>query len=126
MKLEYIIRPDNICQFYRNLKITNIDWRTLDKIAYINCNIQFGNYSGDIFQPLELRIYPDYSIVLTIDNTTLVNPLTGEQIADGENEENCTLGEYDFFINSLNNNIPLNILLESGINRSILRGRHNV
>jgi hypothetical protein len=36
------------------------------------------------------------------------------------------VGNLEKIYNSLNNNIPLNILLESGINRSILRGRHNV
>jgi hypothetical protein len=128
MKLQYRIDPEkNGCPFHRQLTITNIDWAIINNVAHIHCSIEFGSYNEDNeFTPLSQAMYPKYKIVLKLENTTLVNPLNGKQAIDGELEADCTFGEYDFFIMMLNNKIPLNTVLEDGINRSILRGRHNI
>lgn len=127
MKLKYIIPPDDFSLYHRELVLESIEWAIISSTAYLHIKIEYGNYDSvnDIFQPLNLKQLSSYKLVLIIDNTTLVNPLTGGLVADGENEEDCTLGEYDFFVSSLNK-VPLATLLELGINRTIARGRHNV
>jgi hypothetical protein len=125
MKLEYIIEPDSVCQYYRQLIITNIDWPILNECAYIHCNIVYGNLIKNEFTPLNLKMYPDYKIILIIANSTKVN-FEGRLENETEKPEECILGEYDFFIMCLNNNVPLSTVLENGINASILRGRHNI
>jgi hypothetical protein len=128
MKLKYRIDPEEkVCPFHRQLTILNIDWAIIDNRAYIHCVIEFGNYNeSNEFTPLNLRLYSNYKIMLKIENTTLVNPITGGQEIDGELAENCTMGEYDFFIDMMNSNVHLSTILENGINRIILRGRHNI
>lgn len=128
MKLKYKIEPEeNVCPFYRQLTISSIDWAIIDSRAYIHCVIEFGKYDEtNKFTPLNLPLYPNYKIMLKIENTTLVNPKTGGQQIDGELKEDCTMGEYDFFIAMMNSNVHFSTILENGINRSILRGRHNI
>jgi len=132
MKLKYKINPEeNVCQFYRQLTVSNIGWAIISSCAYINCEVTFGEYvineeKIEEFLPLNLQMYPNYKITLVMDNSTLVNPANGNQVIDGESIEDCIMGEYDFFIMCLNNNVSLATVLESGINRSILRGRHNI
>jgi hypothetical protein len=128
MKLIYLIQPDSFCQYYRKLSINNIDWQMLNNIAYIYCNIEYGNYNEKtkLFETLGLIMYPNYKVILQISNSTLVNPANGNQVIDGELAENCTMGEYDFFIDMMNSDVHFSTILENGINRIILRGRHNI
>ena len=128
MKLKYKIEPEeNVCPFYRQLTISSIDWAIINNVAHIHCEVEFGGYNeSNEFVPLNQAMYPKYKVVLKLENTTLVNPKNGKQVLDGELEADCTFGEYDFFIMMLNNSVPLNTVLENGINRSISRGRHNI
>ncbi len=126
MKLKYIINPEeNICEFHRELSIENIDQQISNDIAYLHCNIKFGNYNNQIFEPLNLVMYSNYKIILQISNSTLVDQY-GRLPNETETPEECVIGEYDFFVGCLNNNVPLATVLENGINASILRGRHNI
>ncbi len=127
MKLEYIIQPEeNVCQFYRRLKITNIDWPIIMQCAFIHCSIEYGTLTKEQeFVPLNFTMYPNYTIQLIISNTTLVD-MQGRLETETNKPEECIIGEYDFFVMCLENGIPLSQILENGINASILRGRHNV
>jgi hypothetical protein len=125
MKLQYIIQPDSVCQYHRQLTITNIDWPIIIQCAFIHCSIEYGNLINKEFVPLNLAMYPNYSVKLIIANSTLVD-LQGRMANETPNPELCVIGEYDFFIMGLEHGVPLSEILENGINVSILRGRHNV
>lgn len=76
-------------------------------------------------QEVKVERLKPFFVKLSAQNSTKVNPNTGGTVEDGENAENCTIGEYDYLTMVADN--PLNIfdLMKSVIARADVRGRYN-
>ncbi len=95
---------------------------------YVNDNqidlVTFAYYFKDD-EPISVQRIKPLMVKLSAQNSTLVNPQTGGTVEDGESEEDCTMGEYDYLTMVADN--PLNIfdLMKSVIARADARGRYN-
>lgn len=86
--------------------------------------VTIANYSKNSEEVKTERIKP-FTVKLSAQNSTKVNPNTGGTVEDGEAVEDCTMGEYDYLTMVADN--PLNIfdLMKSVISRADARGRYN-
>jgi len=66
-----------------------------------------------------------FTVILKAKNSTLVNPATGGTVEDGEDEADCTMGEYDYLVAVANNPINIFDVMRGTILKSDLRGRYN-
>lgn len=76
-------------------------------------------------KPVKTERLKPFTVILSAQNSTLVNPQTGNTVEDGEDAEDCTMGEYDYLTMVADN--PLNIfdLMKAVIAKADTRGRYN-
>ena len=75
--------------------------------------------------PVKTERLKPFTVILSAQNSTLVNPANGNTVEDGEAVEDCTMGEYDYLTMVANN--PLNIfdLMKAVVAKADTRGRYN-
>jgi hypothetical protein len=93
------------------------------ELKYVNLNVlvkHFKEYNGvDVAYPL----IPDYVFTLRADNSTYVNPATGEYV---DSSFPNAMGEADYFINIIASNpIAIDLVSEQMIVRGDLYERFN-
>jgi hypothetical protein len=66
-----------------------------------------------------------FNVNLVAVNSTLVNPANGNTVEDGEDAEDCTMGEYDYLVAVADNPINIFDVMRATILKSDSRGRFN-
>lgn len=113
------ISVDPISGFSRKVSVEEF-YVSLNKVQLVTkCSF----YDGAT--PVTAERYKPYTIVLTAENSTMVNPVNGNSVEDGEAEEDCTQGEYDYFNDLADSPINIFDIMAATITKADTRGRYN-
>ncbi len=128
MELIQQISKDPILGFDRQVKLSVFRWGIGEQAITLNLNVEYIlDKKGKIVNRLN-----NYSVALIANNTTLVDPKTGEFLDVNEDgtlvdPKQDNIGEYDFFT-TLAENGPVDIigLIKYSIQRADALGRFDI
>jgi hypothetical protein len=92
-------------------------------LLFINLNVVVKHFKEENGVDVPYGLIPDYIFTLRADNSTLVNPATGEYV---DSSFQGAMGEADYFINVIAANpVAIDSLSEQMIVRGDIYGRFN-
>jgi hypothetical protein len=93
------------------------------ELKYVNLNVLVKHFKEENGIDVAYPLIPDYVFTLRADNSTLVNPATGEYV---DSSFPNAMGEAEYFINVIAaNTIAIDDLSEQMITRGDIYGRFN-
>lgn len=122
MEINETISKDPLLNLDRKAKVLKFEWDTRSEEIKLSTVVSF--YKAGVL--IEDKRTPPYAIELIAVNSTLVNPSTGGTVEDGELEEDCTMGEYNYLVAVANNNINIFDIMRATIAKSDARKRFDI
>ncbi len=119
----------NVVVQISNDPITGLKRVTTVKEFYVNLSsvtlsTETKSFNAQDVEVVSKSVNP-FGVNLVATNSTLVNPANGNTVEDGEDAEDCTLGEYDYLVAVADNPINIFDVMRATILKSDSRGRFN-
>jgi len=118
MEINEVISQDSAVSLTRKAKVHEFVWKPSEGYIKLITVVSFYDINGNVVE----RFAP-YFVPLTALNSTLVNPSNGNSVEDGENQVNCTVGEYDYLCQVANTNINIFNIMKATIAKADSRQR---
>lgn len=122
MIINETISDDPILELQRKARVKEFVWSPDNIKSIVLCVEVTFLKNGQVINDSRIKTY---SVNLRALNSTLVNPVNGNSVEDGENAEDCTIGEYDYLCNIANGNINIFDIMKATIAKADARGRFN-
>lgn len=118
MNVEVTISNDPITGLKRKVKVKEF-YVNLSSVTLSTETKFFDDQDNEI----ESKSVKPFNVQLIAVNSTLVNPNNGNTVEDGEDAEDCTMGEYDYLVMVANNPINIFDIMEATILKADTRNR---